>query len=58
MDEAGSLYLFRELSETAKLKALEMLEEPFMKVGEETWDTQALRDDIENIWFYKDGTVA
>lgn len=58
MDEAGLLYLFENLSETAKQKALKQLDEPLMEVGEEIWDTKGLREDIENVWFYKDGTMA
>jgi len=58
MEEVGLLYLFENLSETAKQEALKQLNEPFMKAGEENWDTLALREDIENVWFYKDGTIA
>ena len=52
------LYKFYELSETAKQNALKMIEQPFMKAGEEIWETEALRGDIDNVWFYRDGTIA
>lgn len=52
------LYLFKELSETAKQKALEMLKESFIEVGKTTFNTEELRENIENVLFYRDGTVA
>jgi hypothetical protein len=59
MDEKScELYAFEELSETAKQKALKTLEKPFIEVGDTVWETEALREDIDNVWFYEDGTIA
>lgn len=58
MEQTVSLYTFNELSEVAKQKALKSLEEPFIESGDEVWSTEALRDDIDNVWFFEDGTIA
>jgi len=48
------LYSFNELSETSKQKALKMLEKPFLEIGE----TETLRECIDDVLFYVDGTIA